>query len=274
MAAKPRLFRAFETYWNVEDVLPEGSRDTTLTALAKQIEDMRRQRTLALTAQVSGDLFAERLNLPSGDGWITAFGISFASNPKLGFDVNVDNSLWADVPFDPRDFLTLPNDPEMIGERLIAATEAGLEKLDKFPNFPADTIRSSCDAFRRNSYVTHCGTKKGGIEGTPLKTRLDVFVDPLTTRRDLCVLYRGKPLFSTTVTQIDQVDWTLSLALNSVELSGHTLTYRPISQDQLDWWHKVTPEAGKHPLHQPVEIDLGRFPDALALMVEKGWTTA
>lgn len=274
MAGKPRYFRAFGTCWNVEDVLPEGTRDSDLVALAKQIEDVHRQRTLALTTQVSRDLFAERLNLPCGEDWITACGISLAADPKPGYDVNADASLWTEVQFDPREFLTLPSDPEVIGERLIAATEEGLTKLEEFQSFPSEVIRASCETFRTNNYVAHYGTKKGKIEGTPLQTRLDVFVDPLVTRRDLCVLYRGKPLLSTTVTHIDQVDWTLALALNSVELSGHTLTYRPISQEQLDWWHKVTPKAGNHPLHQPVEIDLGGFPDALALMVEKDWTTA
>ena len=84
MAGKPRYFRAFGTCWNVEDVLPEGTRDSDLVALAKQIEDVHRQRTLALTTQVSRDLFAERLNLSSREGWITACGIPLAANPKPG----------------------------------------------------------------------------------------------------------------------------------------------------------------------------------------------
>lgn len=274
MVSKPKYFRQFNTHWDLTEVLPEGSRDPDLIALGQKIENAHRERTLALTVQVSRDLYAERLTLPSDTSWITTFGISFASDPKPGFDVHMDTSIWADVLFDPRDFLTLPDSPEVIGERLIAATEEGVSKLEAFPDFPADLIRSSCETFRGNNFVTHYGTKKGRIEGTPLKTRLDVFVDPFTTRRDLCVLYRGKPLLSTTVTHFDQVDWTLALSLNSVELKGKTLTYRPISQDQLDWWHKVSPKTGQHPLHQPVEIDLRAFPDVCALMFEKGWIEA
>ncbi len=274
MAAKPKYFRAFDTNWDIELVLPEGSKDEELRAHAKQIEDTRRERTLALAVQISRDLFAERLTLAYDNCWITDFGITFATDPKSDFDLHMKTSLWADVQFDPRDFLSLPDDAEIIGQRLIAATEEGVQKLEDIKGFPADIIRSSCETFRQNNFVTHYGTKKGSVEGTPLKARLDVFVDPLTTRRDLCILYRGKPLLSTTVTHFDQVDWTLALALNSVEIKGHTLTYRPISQEQLDWWHEVTPKAGNHPLHQPVEIDLNEFSDALALMVEKGWIAA
>lgn len=273
MAAKPKYFREFATYWEITDVLPEGRRDTALVALGKKIEDIRRERTVALTTQITRDLFAERLTLASGKSWITIFGICFATHPKPGFDVNMDTGIWTDVQFDPRDFLSLPEDPELIGERLIAATLEGVSKVEGFESFPSALIRSSCETFRKNNYVTHYGTRKGKIEGTPLKTRLDVFVDPLKTRRDLCVLYRGKPLLSTTVTQLDQVDWTLALALNSVEIKGHTLTNRPISQEELDWWREVTPRAGNHPLHQPVNIDLNEFPHALALMIEKGWIT-
>ncbi|MEM9425491.1 MAG: hypothetical protein AAGA06_02215 [Pseudomonadota bacterium] len=273
MAPKPKYFRQFHTHWEPTEVLPEGSRDPELVALGQEIENTCRERTLALTVQVSRDLYAKRRTLPSDTSWITTFGISFASDPKPGFDVHMGTSIWADVLFDPRDFLTLPDSPEVIGERLIAATEEGVSKLEAFPDFPADLIRSSCETFRGNNYVTHYGTKKGRIEGTPLKTRLDVFVDPLTTRRDLCVLYRGKPLLSTTVTHFDQVDWTLALSLNSVELKGQTLTYRPVSQDHLDWWHKVSPKTGLHPLFQPVDVDLTEFQSAYVQMRDKGWVT-
>ena len=271
MAAKPKYFRGFDTYWNTEDVLPEGSKDERLLALARQIEDTRRERALALSVQISRDLYEVRLTLASGKSWIRSFGITFATNPRPGFEVQVDASLWTDVKFDPRDFLNMPDDPEIIGERLIAATEEGVRKLKEYEGFPADLILSSCETYRQNNYVTHYGTKKGSIEGTPLKTRLDVFVDPLTTRRDLCVLHRGKPLLSTTVSHLDEVDWTSALALHSVELNGETLTYRPISQEQLDWWHKVIGPRANNPFFQPVQIDLKEFPGALAQMRDKGW---
>ncbi|MEL7149767.1 MAG: hypothetical protein AAGK71_03485 [Pseudomonadota bacterium] len=271
MAPKPKYFRAFDTSWEMTDVLPEGSEDKELVALGQKIETVRRERTVALTTQVSRDLYAERRTLASGNTWLTGFGISFATHPKPGLDVQADASLWTDVQFDPRDFLDMSDDPEIIGERLIAATEDGVGKLAEFEGFPADLIRASCETFRENNYVTHFGTKKGVIEGTPLKVRLDVFIDPLTTRRDLCVLYRGKPLLSTAVTQLDQVDWNLALSLSSLELTNKTLTYRPISQEQLEWWHQVSPRAGAHPLYQPVDIDLTAFPDALETMIDKGW---
>lgn len=274
MAAKPKYFRQFSTHWEATQVLPEGSRDQELFELARNIENARRERTHALAVQISRDLYAERLTLAYENSWMTAFGITFTKDPKPGFDVHMKTSLWTDVQFDPRDFAGMPEDAEVIGERLIAATEEGVRKLEEIEGFPADIIRSSCETYRGNNYVTHYGTKKGSIDGTPLKTRLDVFVSPLSTRRDLCVLHRGKPLLSTTVTVHEQVDWTLALALHSVELNGQTLIYRPISPEQLDWWHKVSPKSGNHPLHQPVEIDLNAFPDALAFMAEMGWIAA
>lgn len=271
MLSSSKYFQHFSFEWDPDDVLVAEVDEPERQAVARRIHAALQERTLALTTHVQRDLFAERLVLDRTPTKSNGFTIHLTRNPRPGTRMESDHSIWTDVEFDPHDFLDWPQDPDVIGERLISLAQDAVSRLEAVDGFPADLVRNSFKSFRDNNHVTHYGTRKGVIDGTPLKVRMDVFIDALTTRRDLCVLYRGTPLLSTTVNLHPQVDWSLAVAMNSVELAGTTLTYRPISEDKLAWWRKTIGAKAEHPLYLPVEIDLSAFPSALEKMREKGW---
>lgn len=274
MPLTSKFFRNVVVQWEISDVLPDGSEDPDLKARARAINAAIDQRWLALTTCIEQDLFAQRIEiLNDKKKRLAGFGINLTASPAPGYQLWMDTSLSADVGFDCATLLDWPRDPAVAGERLIDLMQQGLEKLATFADFPVDLVRESCEKFRDRNYVTHLSTVKGSVDGTPLKARIDVSIDPFTTKRHLTILHRGKPLFSTLVTEHDEVDWVLAPALSSLEIHDDTLVYRPMGEKELEWWRKTLPRPA-HPLQLPVTVDLTAFPEARALMLDKGWIKA
>ncbi|NNE79436.1 MAG: hypothetical protein HKN18_04105 [Silicimonas sp.] len=108
------------------------------------------------------------------------------------------------------------------------------------------------------------------IKGTKLNGRVDTYIDAISLRRDLTVSYRGKELLTKEICRFDRIDVANAANHHSIELNHRTLTFRPLEQDEYEWWLNMS---GPYAIRDPVDLNLNEFPDALQFIIEKGWTS-
>ncbi len=271
MPLSSKYTRDFVFQWEINDILPEGSRDPELLALCRKIDTSFKEICYPLSECIAQALFAERLQVFHEGKLISNFGLNFTKHPRPEYEIWMKTSVWADVQFDPAEILSMPSDEMAIGASLLALTLEGIEKLEKFDGFPSDVVRGACHSFSKGNFATKTATRTVKIDGTALRAKIEVIVDARHTRRHLTVSYRGEDLLSTVLSTHIGVDWTLAHDFHSIALEGKEIVLRTLSDEEHDWWQEVMD--GTHPLQDPVRVTLDDFPDARAFIVGKGWIT-
>lgn len=264
-------FLGFGINWDLEWDLLNSKDDEAAIQEAREVDKKLSERSLAIFYHIERALKAVRCHHLTNGRTIKHSAILLTKNPSDVLDVHMDTSLFADVAYDPVEFSDLPDDHRVIGEAWLECIEEGLGILSKYPDYPVEVVRTACNTFRENDYTLKLfSPKPTTITGTKLKGRIDTYIDAISLRRDLTVAYRGKELLTKTISRFDRIDVANSAEHNSIELNGRTLTFRPLSQDEYDWWLEIS---GPYDFRDPVDLDLNEFPEALAFVVEKGWAS-
>ena len=272
MAPNSKYFYNFDIDWNVEDVIPSGSREASLREKARRIEKLRLERVYGFTSFMKTWLYRKRLPRLETDGRkLNAFVFRMTRAPEPGFRFETGVTVCADVACDPEKLLEPSKDHRFEGEKLIALSKQGLGRLSAIEGFPTNHVIEACDAYRERDFTTRIYSLDGNVEGAPLKYRIDVIIDAVSTKRICTIFPRGKEMLSTTLNEIDEVNWSLTDAFHGVELQEDVLICRPRSVDENLYWAGVLSRPFNHPLHDPIEIDLNGFPEVREFMVEKGW---
>lgn len=261
-------FLSFGLKWNLDWELKNAEGDEAALQEIREIDLKLSERSIAIVYHIEEALKSARcLHLTNGRR-IKHSTISLAQSPRKALDIWMDSHLIADVAYDPKKFFELPNDKKLIGEAWIDCIEEGLKTLSKYPNYPSKIILAACDTFRENDYTLMLFSRTATINGTKLKGRIDTYIDAISLRRDLTVSYRGKELFTKTISQFDRIDVANSACHHSIELNNRTLTFRPMSQEEHEWWLKIS---GPYAIRDPIDLDLNNFPETLEFIIEKGW---
>ncbi|SMR83576.1 hypothetical protein SAMN04488030_0053 [Aliiroseovarius halocynthiae] len=180
-------------------------------------------------------------------------------NPEPYYDP--EPFLYVDIPFDPRDLLTLPDDHEKIGKLYVEWTEHALHLLEKVDNFPTELIREARAKFQENNYSFPFVAGQKMIPGTRLKGGVGVVVSATGTARYLTVLHRNEQLFQQKISEVDKVDFHFSNHFSGFERNGTIVTILGGVMDPL---------TGKNVVPS-IDVNLAESPELLALMTEKGW---
>lgn len=258
----------FGLRWNVNDFLSQNPKDEGAIQQARAVDTALQERTHALNRHIKQALKrAKVLHIP-GERPIKYIAVVLTKS--LDAKTQMEQSICVNLECDVEHLANL-TDYQKIGQQLIQYCEQGIAQLDDQPGLPSNVIRDACLSFKEQDYTILQFTKNGSVTDTPMKVRLKSYVNTLRTHQNCTVLYRGKELFSTTIKELDEVDWTLSACFHSMALQGHTMTFWPKAPDETEWWRKVHQRRPLHPLLEPVDINLDDFPKARDFMKSKRW---
>lgn len=215
-------------------------------------------KTVVLSAYFQNALRNAKVEV--GSPPITYCRMVLKKEAKPGPYFDPEPFLYVDIPFDPRDLLSLPADGEQLGKLYLGWAEQALQKLEAINGFPVDLLRAACKEFKKNRYSLPFTAGQKMIPGTRIKGVIGVRVSPAGTQRHFTALYRNKPLFQKMISETDSVEFNFSSHFAGFERNGAVVTVVGGHMDPL---------TGKGAVPS-VEIDLEESPETMAILAEKG----